>query len=205
MAVLKAAGNRELASYLPAVGQAVGDPDLELVRRARNRDDEAFRLLVRRYEGRVYRTALAMSGNHATAEDLTQEVFLKLFRNLGRFREHARFATWFYRLSINTLLSGLRSRALRPLGDAEIPELADGSAQANPRHMAGDEERRRRTMREILRLPRMYREVVSLVFLQQCSYEETAEALGIPLGTMKNRLFRARKLLQERLARAGVV
>lgn len=179
------------------------DADATLAMLAAGGDDEAFRQIVQRYQHRVYRTALAMTGNETQAEDLTQEVFVKLYRNLHRFQRRSKFSTWFYRLSMNTLHSCLRSRKYRWLARETPPERADSAA--GPRTLAREQEDRARIVREIMRLPRLYREVISLVFLQGCSYEEAAEVLDIPLGTMKNRLFRARKLLQERLTATGIL
>jgi len=168
---------------------------------------EAFATLVDRHKGRVYRTLYQVVGDAADAQDLAQEVFVKLFRNLGSYRGDAAFTTWLHRITLNVAFDWLRARRRRPLTvpleppaaeeDERPPDLP--SAEAGPEELTLREERRRCLREAIDRLSPDYREVVLLYHFYHLSYQEIADRLGVPVRTVETRLYRARAHLRRML------
>ena len=191
------------------------DEDGALVRAAADGDRHAFEQLVEKYEGFVYRTAYMAVGNSADAEDLTQEIFLKLWRGLHDFRGHARFLTWLSRIARNTCTDHIRKkqRSVReePLSapisdDAEesaLP-LPDTDPTRNPHEAAVRDEDVRLLRQAMGRLSEEHRMLIVLRDLEGYSYERIAQTLAIDVGTVKSRLFRARAKLREALAALGM-
>lgn len=170
-------------------------------------DEEAFRTLYQRCQGPVYRFVLHMSGSPALAEDVTQEVFLTLIRNAGRF-DPSRGTLPAYLLGIgrNLLLrrlekervfvafpGGSEADGLEPQKNGEHPHLIVAALDPVRNETIG------RVRQAVLSLPANYREVVVLCDLQEMSYEEAAAALRCALGTVRSRLHRGRSLLMEKL------
>jgi RNA polymerase sigma-70 factor (ECF subfamily) len=182
----------------------VQDPDGPSVAAARGGDMTAFEALVRRHQGRVYRTLMGITGNAEDAQDGAQSVFLKVFRKLGDFGGESLFSTWLHRIAVNEGLERLRSR--KPTESLE----EDQDADFRPVHLAPwieDPETRfvraemKRLVEEALgRLPAPYRTALLLRDIQQLSGLEAAAILGIPLPTLKTRLLRGRLMLREALA-----
>ncbi len=168
---------------------------------------DAFRCLVERYSPSLFNLAYRLTGNAADAEDLTQESFLQAFARLPSFRLGQRFHPWIYTIALNLCRSHLRRRSLArwlPLGERN--DEARG-ARPEPRAPALDPEQQilsgeaeRCLQRAIRALPAKYREVFVLREAQQLSYEEIASLLGLPLGTVETRLFRARRRLVDSLS-----
>ena len=185
-----------------AVEDAPEPSDHDLVERARGGDREAFGFLYRRHQAHVYRFARAMTGSSALAEDIVQEVFLALMRDLDRY-DASRGALRTYLLGIARNLSRYRTRSLRrlvALDLAQEPVGNDDPAEA----MSANEEMRH--LRRCLRgLPSRYREVIILCDLQELDYAQTAIALNVPIGTVRSRLHRGRQLLIERLRRHDIL
>jgi RNA polymerase sigma-70 factor (ECF subfamily) len=184
------------------------DSDRSLVRAARAGDAAAFGELVARYQDRVYTLVRARLPHREDALDVTQEVFLKVFRNLESFREEAVFATWLYRIALNSCIDFARrhARSARncPL-EAQVPrgpaEPADPRPQADPERCLVDKERNALLWTCLQALPEPMRLAVILHDVEGLSQEETAAALGCPLGTAKSRIQRGRGQLRERLKR----
>src|SRR5262245_49460757 len=156
----------------------------------------AFDRLVERYQRDVYRLCYRYVNNHHDASDLAQEVFLKAYRALGRFRGDSSFSTWLYRISVNTCLN---FRAARRLPAAELPEhIADGSRGA----LEGLErdERSRQVRRAVTRLPDRQRATLILKVFHDLTHEEVAGILGTSVGTVKANLFHALANLRKLLA-----
>jgi RNA polymerase sigma-70 factor (ECF subfamily) len=156
---------------------------------------EKFRILVNRHERAVYGMGLSFFRNAEDAADFTQEVFLKTFRNLSRFEGRSRFSTWLYKIAYNTAVNGVnRRREYR------------GLAEENP-VIDGDTPERvilRRTVRDavldaVRDLPERYRVCVDLFFFYDRSYQEIETITGFPVNTIKSHVFRAKKLLRDRL------
>jgi RNA polymerase sigma-70 factor (ECF subfamily) len=171
-----------------AVGE--GSPDLELVRAAASGDTEAFEVLVRRHSGPVYGHALRFFGDPATAEDVVQEVFVKVYRSLDSFKGDSKFTTWLFRVTRNQCVDTLRRTRRVPApvdpvdvdpGDSE--DVAGGAVTTT-------------WLREAMRaLPPEDRDALSAVGLFDLAYRDAAAVLGVPVGTVKSRVFRARRAL----------
>ncbi|MGE5676062.1 MAG: RNA polymerase sigma factor [Mycobacterium leprae] len=169
---------------------------------------DSFAALVERNKGRVYRTLYQVVGSDEDAQDLAQEVFLKVFRSLAGYRGEAAFTTWLHRLTLNLAFDWLRARKRRPLqipleppaDEPERPRLELRSADEGPEEAAMREERRQQLQQAIAGLPPDYREVVMLHHFHNQSYTQIAERLGIPVRTVETRLYRARGLLRRVLS-----
>ena len=175
-------------------------PD-DLVARAQAGDQTAFRDLYRQHAGRVYALCLRLTGDGREAEERTQDVFVRLWAKLRSFRGDSAFSSWLHRLAVNVVLNerrttGRRERRVKP---AEDPEDVVGAQHAAPvQNSAGlsiDLER------AIAELPDGAREVFVLYDIEGYAHGEIAELTGIAEGTSKAQLFRARRLLREKLER----
>ena len=160
------------------------------------RDANAFAELVRRYQGRLYRLAYRMLGNAEEAQDATQEAFLRAYRALSSFRLDASFSPWMYRIATNVCLDMLRSR--RPQASLDESPL-DPPATLSVEGAVAERERLRAVAEAVGRLPVGLRTVFLLRHEAELSYEEIAQTLGLPLNTVRTRLFRARNALKELL------
>ncbi|MBX5464185.1 MAG: sigma-70 family RNA polymerase sigma factor [Clostridia bacterium] len=179
-----------------------------LLERARAGDVAAFEELIRPELGRAYATAARLAGRQE-AEDLVQEAALRAFRSLGGFRGGCRFGTWLYRIVVHLCADHARRQGRRA---GLVEPLEAETAEPRPRGTAGDPEaellaaeRHRLVEAALASLPPGYRLVVLLRDVEGLSYEEVAELAGLPLGTVKSRVFRARRLLRQRLAGAGLL
>jgi RNA polymerase sigma-70 factor (ECF subfamily) len=172
------------------------DDDREAVEACLRGEREAFDGLVERYQRDVYRLCYRYVNNHHDASDLAQDVFLKAYRALGRFRGDSSFSTWLYRISVNTCLN---FRALRRLPAAELPEqLPDYGAGAFD-HLERDE-RSRQVRAAVARLPDRQRATLILKIFHDLTHEEVAGILGTSVGTVKANLFHALANLRKLLA-----
>ncbi len=171
-----------------------------LVARCRQGDEFAFRELVDRYKGLVFALVARTVRDRSRAEELAQEVFLKVYRGLPYFRGDARLSTWIYRIVVNLCAEERRVREV-PLdpGDPDRPAREPGAP--DPAH--GDVELRDRLDKALRRLPARYRVLVAGHYLRGMKYEELAEALNLPMGTVKTHLHRAKRLLREMLEEEG--
>ncbi len=176
--------------------------DLVLVAASKNGDQDAFAQLVQRYQRRVFNLVYRMLQQYEEATEITQETFLAAWQGLPAFRGDARFTTWLYRIAYNCSLKQLelrkRDRALQVALEAEqVLEDANDEHRANAEIDAHD--RQALIQEHLFHLPAKYRIVLILRHLQDMTYEEMAEILTMPIGTIKTHLFRARNLLKERL------
>jgi RNA polymerase sigma-70 factor (ECF subfamily) len=175
--------------------------DTALVLASQAGDQDAFALLVQRHQRRVFNLVYRMLLQYEEANEVTQETFLAAWQGLGGFRRNALFSTWLYRIAYNCALKQLEQRkrdnALKAAIQAEQTELIDCEEKVGAQLEAHD---RQKWVREHLStLPAKYRVVLVLRHLQEMTYEEMAEILTLPIGTIKTHLFRARNLLKERL------
>jgi RNA polymerase sigma-70 factor, ECF subfamily len=186
------------------VERMTGEPaeisDGELLERAAAGDEEAFTSLYSRRQGMVYRFALQMSGRRSVAEEVTQEVFLAVIRDAGRFdRGRGSALSYLYGIARHQVLRRLERD--RPY--VAIPETESDAAQWTAAEDTLGELTRSETVasirRAVLALPASFREVVVLCDLHEMSYAETAVALGCAVGTVRSRLHRARAMLLEKL------
>lgn len=182
--------------------------DASVVRRVLAGDSMAFALLMRRFNGRLYRLARAIVSDDAEAEDALQEAYLNAYRCLRQFRGDSSLATWLSRLVVNECLGRMRRSARRQNVIPMTPAPAEGEIEAVPSDEVGspDAAADRAQMRAILErridaLPESFRAVFVLRSVEELSVEETAQCLGIPAETVRSRHFRAKGMLREALAR----
>ncbi len=175
----------------------------ELIRQAKHGDTEAFAGLLALHERFVYNLALRTLGNPEEAADAAQEAFVRAWLALGEFREQAQFRTWLYRIVLNLCLNRV-PRLRRELNDLTHEEMIDlpeaTSPTADPAASLEADELRSFLHHEIDQLPEQYRLLVSLRYQHELSYEEIAALVGLPVGTVKTGLFRAKARLREALA-----
>jgi RNA polymerase sigma-70 factor (ECF subfamily) len=179
-------------------------PDAELIERCLGRDDAAWEQIVTRFRRRVFHIAYKFTGKHDGAEDLTQEIFLKVFRSLDKFHRDADFSTWLGSVARNYCID--RYRAQKREREVLVDDLlAFDSAPAlsgNPHRALEDRDRRSLLRCGLDRLPEKLREAVVLRDLQGLTYLEMAEQLSLPEGTVKSRINRGREELARLLLRA---
>jgi RNA polymerase sigma-70 factor (ECF subfamily) len=180
--------------------------DQKLVRRAQQGDQTAFELLVRKYQHKVAKLVARFVRDRSEAEDVTQEAFIKAYRALPGFRGESAFYTWLYRIAVNTAKNYLESRGRRPPGsDLEIEgaELMDAGSllrdEATPERLALTEEIGTTVARVINQLPVDLRTAIMLREIEGLSYEEIAEVMDCPIGTVRSRIFRAREAIDTEL------
>ena len=169
--------------------------DGELIAAAARGAGDAFGMLVERYERAVYHLALRTLRDVEDAKDATQEAWVKAYRALSSFRPGARFSTWIFTICYRVCCDRLAKR--RRMSGDEVPEIADPSAGPERVFELADEAARLRVA--IDALPEKYRMVITLFHLEGNHYEEIAAVLGLPLGTVKTHLFRAKELLRAAL------
>src|SRR5579884_3839660 len=185
-----------------AVSWQAEQDDTQLVKASQQGDQDAFALLVQRHQRRVFNISLRMLQDYEEASEVTQEAFLAAWQGLSSFRGEARFSTWLYRIAYNCCLKQLelrkREKALQAAIQAE--HLLDHTDKDERASMVLEVHDCQNLVREQLSmLPAKYRVVLVLRHLQEMTYEEMAEILTMPIGTIKTHLFRARNLLKERL------
>jgi RNA polymerase sigma-70 factor (ECF subfamily) len=168
----------------------------ELVERCRSGDERAFQELVDRYKDLVFALIARTIQDRSRAEDLAQDVFLRIHRGLPYFRGEARLSTWIYRIVANVCLQD-PGRAPRPVSFDD--ERAGPAARAAADRQFGDFELRDRLEKAIARLPANYRLLIGAHYLKGVRYEDLAEALQLPLGTVKTQLYRAKQQLRRML------
>jgi RNA polymerase sigma-70 factor (ECF subfamily) len=186
--------------------------DEELARRVAAGEESAARLLMRRYNQTLFRTARSILRDDAEAEDALQEAYLKAFRAIGGFKGDSRLSTWLVRIVVNEALGRLRKSkrgaeviAIDSQTEIDIEtrlDMASGDPQAQPDREAERSEARAIMELKIDELPDAFRTVFMLRAVEEMTVEETAAALGIPEATVRTRFFRARALLRESLARS---
>jgi RNA polymerase sigma-70 factor (ECF subfamily) len=184
--------------------------DADLAERVARHDHEAFETLMRRHNGRLFRVARAILKDDADAEDALQDAYLNAYRHIGEFRAEAQLATWLTRIVVNQSLMRLRRHKSDGIvvpfrqDDGDDPqreaEVRDDKTES-PSAATLRREIRRILERRIDELPVNYRTVFVMREVEDMSVDETAECLSIPAATVRTRLFRARALLRESLAR----
>lgn len=183
---------------------AVTTPDLLLARRAAASDPRAWEEIVERFGARIYNLACRFAGDFGEAEDLTQDVFLKLFSQLRQYRGDVPLLAWALRLSRNLCIDHYRHHRTRLKSETVSDEVLRFRASGeDPARRAEGRDELRRVDRALATLPEALAEVIVLRDLQQLSYEEVAAVVEVPVGTVKSRLNRARRELVERLAAGG--
>ncbi len=198
----------ELNVVLDNPGQPGATREQELIQRVQRGENEFFYELVRPYERRVFAAAMAILRNEADAEDVAQEAMLKALANIRQFRAEARFSTWLIQITVNEAL--MRRRRERTVVMEGIDDGRDEGSEYIPREFADwreipsealeRKEVRQKLAEALASLDRKYREVFMLRDMEQLNIQETAEALGISVASVKTRLLRARLMLRDLLA-----
>jgi RNA polymerase sigma-70 factor (ECF subfamily) len=168
----------------------------ELVERCRSGDERAFQDLVDRYKDLVYALIARTVQDRSRADDLAQDVFLRIHRGLPYFRGEARLSTWIYRIVANVCVQEFGRPAAVSLDDDPSRHAAATSA---PDRRFGDLELKDRLEKAIARLPANYRLLIAAHYLEGVRYEDLADALQLPLGTVKTQLYRAKQQLRRML------
>ena len=186
------------------------EEELEIILKVRSGDTEAFEALVLEHQNKVYSLALRMVGNEEDARDMAQEAFIRAFNSLASFRGESKFSVWLYRLTSNICIDFLRGRAKRRTvslswedEDGEEGELEIPDERFSPEARLERTELRESVRRGLDQLTPEYREILLLREINGLSYDEIGRALGLEEGTVKSRIFRARKKLSEFLIREG--
>lgn len=178
--------------------------DNQTVRLAQQGDQEAFAMLVKAYQNKVFGLALNVVHNRETADDLAQEIFLKAYLSLNRFRFESEFGTWLYQIAINHIRDYLRKHKKEKndlrLDDIPEPGLPEGEASLQLAEQQEAERRRRLLRQKLEEMPEKYRLILTLRDIQGLSYEEIGKILKLSPGTVDSRLHRARRLLRKKLA-----
>ena len=189
------------------------DPDAELVLACQGREehtlDGEYRLLYERYKDRVYNVCYRITGNPTDALDASQETFGIIFRRIAEFRFQSRFSSWVYRIAVNASIDLRRRSRTRRFASLEVVqetgpagsryELSDPNVEM-PSVSASRRELESEIQRAIERLSPKLRAIIVLRYIQNLSYEEVSESLGISLGTVKSRLSRAHEALDRELS-----
>lgn len=183
--------------------------DGELVQTAVAGREASFEELVRRYQRPIAAYVYRMVGDYDAALDLTQEVFIKVYNSLSRYRAEFKFSTWIYKIAHNAAIDHLRRHAVREQAmttsvDGERREVMIESRRLTPEQESERKERRSEIESVVQLLPASYRELIVLRHSHDLSYDEMAEVTGLPLGTVKNRLFRARETMRDLLVQRGI-
>ncbi len=184
--------------------------EMNIISRVLDGDANAFEALVIENQRQVYSLALKMTGNEEDAYDISQDAFVKAYRSLSKFRGDSKFSVWLYRLTSNLCLDFLRSRKRRSAvstsytnDEDEQQELEIPDGRFSPETVLEKNELRRSVNAALELLPEDYRQIIVLREINGLSYDEIAEVLSLELGTVKSRIFRARKKLCSILLKDG--
>ncbi len=183
--------------------------DRELVASAVTGLEGGFEELVRRYQRPISGYVYRMVGDYEAALDLTQEIFIKVYASLARYRSEFKFSTWIYKIAHNSAVDYLRRNNGREQSlvggvEGDTYELPIESKRLSPEQESEREERRLEIEGVVRALPGAYRELIILRHSQDLTYEEIVEVTGLPLGTVKNRLFRAREMMRQQFLQRGI-
>ncbi|HST18807.1 MAG TPA: sigma-70 family RNA polymerase sigma factor [Gaiellaceae bacterium] len=180
---------------------ALPQPDPAVLRKAQKGDERAFAIILRTYETPVYNYVLRLTGDKVLAEDLTQEVFLRVYQGLPRFSLRCKFTTWLFQVTKNRVLDELRAKERRPVAPANLDDMPQLEVVDQPVERVETIDALWRAIEVLpvdLKMALLLRDVVGL------SYNEIADSLEITLATVKWRIFKAREDVQIALARQGI-
>ncbi|MDR2467381.1 MAG: sigma-70 family RNA polymerase sigma factor [Spirochaetaceae bacterium] len=173
-----------------------GLDDTKIAQQICSGQSELFRLLVERHQQHVYALGMSFFHNMIDCEDFTQEVFLKAYRNLGQFKGKSRFSTWLYRIAYNTAINSVKRRK-------EYVSLAENDEQESAMRTPDEENIREAALlavrQAVAELPEKYRVCIDLFFFYDRSYDEIEAITGDPVNTVKSHVFRAKKILRQKL------
>ncbi|MEG3755983.1 RNA polymerase sigma factor RpoE [Psychromonas arctica] len=180
--------------------------DLQLIQRIQNGEQQAFALLVRKYQTRVANILTRYVRSSGDIPDVSQEVFIKVYKSLPNFRGDSAFYTWLFRITVNTAKNYLTSQSRRPPAsdiDAEEADSYDGSGalkdEDNPESILHSQEVKQVILKVIGSLPDELKSAITLRELEGMSYDEIAQIENCPIGTVRSRIFRAREAIDKQL------
>lgn len=194
-------------SILASAQTGVSDEDARILRGLRSGIEDAYEELIARYQGGVYGIVFRLLGNQSDASDVVQEVFLKVFRSVGSFREQSSLRTWIYRIAVNEAHNHRRWFSRHCCREMAVEESSDGGdslkSAADPGRSPFEQalERENRTLIEqaLDKINPVFRTAVILRDIENLSYEEIADILQVSLGTVKSRILRGRDALRREL------
>ena len=183
------------------------ESDQELVDRAKNGDLKAFDLLVLKYQRRVFRLISRVIKNNSEVEDVAQECFIKAYRAIHQFRGDSAFYTWLYRIAVNTAKNYLFSKGRRPIALSELKksedsdsfDMLDAVSNEDPEGSMAGLQIAEAVNKAVKKLPDELSTAVVLREMDGLSYEEIAEVMNCPIGTVRSRIFRAREAIAQEL------
>ena len=192
---------------LPNDNEFASNQDAAIVRKVQEGDREAYNLLVLRYQHKVVQIALKFVNNQADANDIAQEAFIKAYKAIGNFRGESGFYTWLYRIVVNTARTFLESSSKhRNNVDVDAEDIASqdhqGALSSNqtPDRIIESQELQRTIMQALTQLPTELRQAITLREVEGLAYDEIAKLTGVPVGTVRSRIFRARQFIEEKMA-----
>jgi len=181
-------------------------PDIELIKLALEGDQQAYTEILKKYRAPLYNLLYRMVKNKMETEDLVQEAFIKAFNSLASFNDDYAFSTWLYKIAINNCIDHFRKKKLKTFPIDKPIESKDGNIKREfpdvsyqPDKFLLSKEKDKLIDEAIQNLPEKYRTAILLRHSEDKSYEEISEIMGIPLGTVKARIFRAREMLKKQL------
>jgi RNA polymerase sigma-70 factor (ECF subfamily) len=194
----------EFKRSMARMGEA--DTDRELVERVQKGDKRAFDLLIRKYQHKIVSVISRYVSDWSECQDVAQEAFIRAYRAIGNFRGDAQFYTWIYKIAINTAKNHLVSQGRRPPKDdiaVDDAMLLDGGAwlkdRATPEHELLRQEIEQTVFDTVEQLPEELKTAITLREVDGLSYEEIAERMDCPIGTVRSRIFRARDAIDQKL------
>lgn len=185
------------------LGESARDTDEQLVARVQKGDKRSFDLLVLKYQHKVLALVRRFVKDQAEAEDVAQEAFIKAYRAISNFRGDSAFYTWLYRIAVNTAKNALDARKRRPVADIDIDEVEDFAfsdglrVEENPESLLATQDVYRIVEETLAALPDELRRALMLREFDGLAYEEIADVMGCPIGTVRSRIFRAREAIDE--------
>jgi RNA polymerase sigma-70 factor (ECF subfamily) len=179
-----------------------GIEEVEIVKKAVEGDEKAFEFIVKKYQNKVGNLIFKIVGDSSVVDDLTQEVFLKVFESLKDYRFGSAVYTWIYRITVNVCIDEIRRRQRHRT--LSLSEVVSQNPKVEPSYSPVEKSAERKELREIIekavsKLPIEYKTALILREFEDLQYEEIAKILKVSVGTVKSRIFRARKLLAEHL------
>jgi len=172
------------------------EDDAEDVRRVQDGDDTAFEAIVRRWQRPLVNLAFRYCRDSGRAEEIAQDVFMKVYRSLGSFRAGSAFSTWMFAIAVNTCRSHMRRHSPPMLS---LNGIAEMTAPGSGHDLLEDDDRRELVRRAVSSLPGRYRDALVLFYFMEMDVDAAAAALGLPSGTLKARLHRGRRMLKDKL------
>lgn len=174
-----------------------------LIEKCINRDSNAFESLILKYEGKIYNMCYYLLKNKEDASDASQEVCIKIYKSINKFKGDSKFSTWIYRITYNTCLDHIKKRK-DELSYEEVLST-DGSIESRTEGIIEARELKFELKRCILKLNNDFKTVIILRDIEGLSYQEIAEVLNIEVGTVKSRINRAREAFKNELIKSGIV